>query len=81
MAYRILVDENLAPRTAGLLRERGHAAAHVEETLGKGTDDPPIARYARANDSVLLTNDADFLRPERRQGVKILYCPDNTKRP
>lgn len=76
MAYRILVDENLDPRTAGLLRDRGHDAAHVEETLGKGAEDPPIARYARRNDFVLLTNDADFLRPDRREGLQILYCPE-----
>lgn len=80
MPYRILVDENLDPRTAGLLRDRGHDAINVEAALGKGTADPAIARYAETIDALVLTNDADFLRPELREALSILYCPDNTMR-
>lgn len=58
----------------------GHGAVHVEERLGKGVGDPAVAVHARENDYVVLTNDTDFLRPEGRQGCKVLYCPDNTKR-
>lgn len=77
MGYRILVDENLDPRTARHLDERGHDAVHVATALEKGTADPPIARHVRQNDMGLLTNDADFLRAERREGVRLLYVPDS----
>lgn len=80
MAYRILVDENVDPQTADLLREEDHDAVHIEGTLGKGTEDPEIAAHAREHGYVVLTNDTDFLRPERREGVKVLYCPDNAMR-
>lgn len=78
MGYRILVDENLDPRTAVHLRSRGHDAVHVEATLG--TADPPIARFARRNDRALLTNAADFLGPPLRAGIRICYCPDGSMR-
>lgn len=65
MGYRILVDENLDPQTVLFCRNRGHDAVHVEETLGKGTDDEVIAEYARNEDYVVVTNDRDFLDPER----------------
>lgn len=80
MSYRILVDENLDPATADMLRERGHDAVHIETTLGKGTTDAAIAASAREHDYVVLTNDTDFLRPERRRGFKVLYCPQNSVR-
>lgn len=80
MTYRVLVDENVDPSTAELLREQGHEAVHVEDALGKGTGDPPIAEHAREHDYLVLTNDADFLRPDRRQGLSVLYVPENAIR-
>ena len=80
MAYRILVDENIDPQTAELLRDKGHDAVHIEETLGKGVEDPPIVEHALENDYLVLTNDTDFLRPGRRQDVSVLYCPANAMR-
>lgn len=80
MGYRILVDENVDPQTAGFLRDLGHDPDHVEATLGKGTKDPPIAEHAREHDLLVLTNDADFLRPDRRQGLRVLYVPENSMR-
>lgn len=80
MAYRILVDENIDPTTVGLLRETGHDAVHVREAFGPGTDDSPIAEHPRQNDYLMLTNDTDFLRPERQQGLAVLYCPENAMR-
>jgi predicted nuclease of predicted toxin-antitoxin system len=47
------------------LRNRGHDATHVEETLGKETADEAIAEYARDEVYLILTNDRDFLDPER----------------
>jgi uncharacterized protein with PIN domain len=72
MGYRILVDENLDPQTVLFCRNRGHDAVHVEETLGKGTDDEEIAEYARNEDYVVVTNDRDFLDPERNRGLTVL---------
>ena len=80
MAYRVLVDENIDPRTADSLREKGHESVHVDEALGKGTEDPPIADHARQQEYLLLTNDADFLRPDLREDLTVLYCPENTLR-
>lgn len=80
MAYRILVDENVDPGTDELLREDGHEAAHVTEVLSAGTTNPAIADHAREHDYTLLTNDADFLRKERRQRLTVLYVPDNAMR-
>jgi predicted nuclease of predicted toxin-antitoxin system len=80
MSYRILVDENIDPQTANLLQDQDHEAVHVEDTLGKGVDDPPIADYARENEYLVLTNDTDFLQPDRRRGLTILYCPENAMR-
>lgn len=80
MVYRVLVDENVDPSTAELLRDQGHEARHIEDTLGKGTADPLIADHARQHDYLVLTNDADFLRPERRRGLTVLYVPENTMR-
>lgn len=47
MAYRVLVDENIDPRTADSLRDKGHESVHVDDALGKGTEDPSIADHAR----------------------------------
>ncbi|WP_157972566.1 DUF5615 family PIN-like protein [Saliphagus sp. LR7] len=80
MPYRILVDENIDPQTTDRLREQGHDATHIETTLGKGTEDPTVAAHAREHGYVVLTNDTDFLRPERRQGLTVLYCPENAMR-
>lgn len=80
MGYRILVDENINPRTARLLRDRGHDAVHIEETLGKGTADVPMAAHARERGCLVLTNDADFLRPTRRTGLTVLYVSEHTMR-
>lgn len=80
MAYRVLVDENLDPSTAEHLRDRGHEAVTVVDALEKGVDDPSIRKYAATHGYLLLTNDADFLRPGRRRSIRVLYVPENTMR-
>jgi predicted nuclease of predicted toxin-antitoxin system len=81
MGYRILVDENLDPQTVLFLRNRGHDAVHVEETLGKGTSDELIAEYARDEGYVVLTNDRDFLDPERNRELTVLLVAPEGMRP
>jgi hypothetical protein len=78
VGYRVFVDENLDPQVALFLRMRSHDAIHVEETLGKGTDDAATAVYAREGGYAVLTSDDDFLRSERNEGLTLFYCPDET---
>jgi len=80
MGYRILVDENLDPQTATLLIDRGFEADHVGETVGKGAGDAEIRTYCPQHDYLLLTNDTDFLRPEVRQELQVVYVPGNAPR-
>lgn len=57
---RLLIDENLSPRVARLLREAGHDAAHVVE-VGLGNTDDPVIMDAAADDArIIVTADADF---------------------
>jgi len=42
MSLRILVDENTSPRLVAHLREAGHDASHVLDTLGEGASDGQI---------------------------------------
>lgn len=73
MGYRVLVDENTSPRVAELLRGKGHEAVHVHDVLEEGATDRRITEFASANEYLVLTHDDDFLRPEHRRVVRILY--------
>jgi predicted nuclease of predicted toxin-antitoxin system len=57
---RRLVDANLPPHLARLLRERGHEASHVGE-IGLGiAGDREILQHARERGWVVVTFDLDF---------------------
>jgi predicted nuclease of predicted toxin-antitoxin system len=57
---KLLLDENLSPVHARRLREAGHdAVAVVESGLG-GAADSAIGDFARAQQRILVTLDADF---------------------
>ena len=57
---RLLVDENLSPRVARLLRDAGHDAAPVVE-VGLGNTDDPLILGAAADDArTIVTADTDF---------------------
>ena len=77
MSYRVLVGENLDPQTALFLRNRGHDALHVSEVLGSGTEDNAIAKYAREQEYVILTNDRDFVALERTNELRVVLVADN----
>ena len=77
MSYRVLADENLDPQTALFLRNRGHDALHVSEVLGSGTEDDAIAKYAREQEYVILTNDRDFVALERTNELRVVLVADN----
>jgi hypothetical protein len=61
---RLLLDEMLPLRAAEILREEhGHHAAHVSDLGLDATADADIARFARANDWAVVTeNVVDFAR-------------------
>ena len=57
---RLLVDANLPPRLARLLRERGYEASHVGE-IGLGiAGDQEILQCAREQGWIVVTFDLDF---------------------
>lgn len=79
MGYRVLVDENTSPRVAELLRGKGHDAVHVHDALEEGVTDRRITAFASANDYLVLTHDDDFIRPEHRREVRVLYYSSDTR--
>lgn len=57
---RFLIDAQLPPALAHLLRDKGHSADHVSD-LGLGAaPDRQIWDYALANAAILVTKDEDF---------------------
>jgi predicted nuclease of predicted toxin-antitoxin system len=74
----ILIDENLETALAGELRGQGYVAVHVQNALEKGASDDEIARHARKQQCIILTNDRDFLDDERFPDVQVFMLPDNT---
>lgn len=57
---RFLVDANLSPRLAELLRSNGHDAIAVRDVgLGDASDDEILDRAA-AEDRVVVSHDTDF---------------------
>ena len=55
MGFRLLIDENVETEVAVFLRNRGHHAEHVQEGIGKGTENLDLAGYARQNDLAVVT--------------------------
>jgi uncharacterized protein with PIN domain len=74
---RLLVDENLSPKIAAFLRERGYDAAAVRDVGLRGRPDTEIHSWAARHGRIVLTTDLDFgrtflLRPGRAAGVIVL---------
>lgn len=57
---QFLVDAQLPPALARLLREHGHVAEHVTDIGPGDLPDRDLWRYALANDAVIVTKDEDF---------------------
>jgi predicted nuclease of predicted toxin-antitoxin system len=62
---RLLLDENLSPRQAAILREQGHDAIAVLDIGLSGQPDEAIREHAVAENRVLLTLDVDFANIHR----------------
>lgn len=65
---RFLVDENLPPELASLLRSAGHDAVHVHDIDLTGTSDSALLDRAGTEDRAIISADTDFggLLAERR---------------
>ena len=60
---KFLIDENLPPRLAAWLNERGHDAIHVGACDLLGFEDGAVAASAAREGRIIVTQDADFERP------------------
>lgn len=57
---RLFCDENIRDTTVDWLRTLGHDAVSVKDAEIAGADDAAILDYARSDERVLLTFNADF---------------------
>lgn len=57
---KLLIDENLPPRLAGLLTEAGHASVHVRDLDAAGSSDPQIIDLALGDGRTIVSADTDF---------------------
>jgi predicted nuclease of predicted toxin-antitoxin system len=57
---RFLVDAQLPPALARLLREHGHAAEHVTDIGPGDASDRELWQYAVTHRAVIVTKDEDF---------------------
>ncbi|OUZ08909.1 hypothetical protein BHE97_12335 [Aeromicrobium sp. PE09-221] len=57
---RFLVDAQLPPALARLLREHGHVAEHVTDIGPGDAPDRDLWRYALDHEAVIITKDEDF---------------------
>lgn len=57
---RFLVDAQLPPALARLLREHGHEADHVTDIGPGDASDQDLWRFALANEAIIVTKDEDF---------------------
>jgi predicted nuclease of predicted toxin-antitoxin system len=57
---RLLLDNNLSPRLAELLRESGHESEHVRDHGLQAAADEVVLQHARDNGQILVSADTDF---------------------
>jgi predicted nuclease of predicted toxin-antitoxin system len=57
---RFLLDENIPPSLAVLLKKVGHEARHVVEIGYTSTPDFKISAFAAQSGEIILTHDTDF---------------------
>lgn len=57
---RFLIDAQLPPRLASLLRDHGHFAEHVNDIGPGDASDRTLIRYASDHEAVIVTKDEDF---------------------
>jgi predicted nuclease of predicted toxin-antitoxin system len=57
---KLLLDENLSDRIIGRIIDLYPASEHVKTLALTNTDDAVIWEYAKANDFIIVSKDADF---------------------
>jgi predicted nuclease of predicted toxin-antitoxin system len=57
---KFVIDMNLSPRWAPALRDEGWEAVHWADVGDQAEEDDAIARWARENQAIVLTQDLDF---------------------
>lgn len=57
---RFLIDENLSPKLADLLRAGNHDVVHVRDIGLASASDQVVIEAARTDDRVLISADTDF---------------------
>lgn len=61
MTVRLLLDEHVGRVFERVLRDRGLAVGQVKDEFGERTDDATLLERCRAEDAILVTNNArDF---------------------
>jgi predicted nuclease of predicted toxin-antitoxin system len=58
---KFLVDQNLPPELANFIRRANHRAEHVFYVGLADVDDSTIIQFARQEDWVIVSRDADFV--------------------
>ncbi|MCP9495628.1 MAG: DUF5615 family PIN-like protein [Pyrinomonadaceae bacterium MAG19_C2-C3] len=57
---KLLFDENLSPKLPRLLADVFPSSLHVRDVGMKATDDPVVWDYAKDNDFMIVSKDADM---------------------
>lgn len=57
---RLLFDENLSPKLPNRLGDLFPNSLHVREVCMKATIDPTVWNYAKGNDLMIVSKDADM---------------------
>jgi predicted nuclease of predicted toxin-antitoxin system len=57
---RFLIDQNLSPEVAELLRPAGHDAVHTSQVGMKRSDDAEVLDWAATEERILVSADTDF---------------------
>ena len=67
---RFLVDNNLSPILAGILRRAGHDVSHVREIGLQAAADEVVLARAQAEQRVVVSADTDFGGLLSRSGAR-----------
>jgi predicted nuclease of predicted toxin-antitoxin system len=81
---KFIVDANLSPRVAELLRSAGHDAVAVREIGLADASDDEILDHALAGDRVIISHDTDFGSLEgypSQCSWPRMWCPTRSDRP
>lgn len=78
-SVQLLCDEHVPYPIYRALTDAGFAVTHVRETMA-GAEDPDVLAHCVATDTVLLTNDDDFLA-DSSETAAILFLDDQGASP